>query len=218
MISKSRQSSGALELTPPGPDHARGIGHQSSRSLPDFHRFDHVHHATPVLISPGESRNRQELVSVKLKQPLDECKLQDFRRDEDDGTSEEMTGSDQIGRQGLCRLQDDEWHGKKRERWIRPQRNDPESHSLEKFFLGKPYRYRLRDVRKHPVYDEVRCSKDESERVPDASHESSAESKRRRSMRSSSARKSAANAASRVPTGAARGHRPAFIKPQAELA
>ena len=125
---------------------------------------------TPVLISPGESRNRQQLVSVELKQPLDECKLQDFRRDEDDGTSEEMTGSDQIRRQGLCWLQDDEGHGKKRERWIRPQRNDSESHSLEKFFPGKPYRYRLRDVRKHPVYDEVRCSKDENGRVPDAGH------------------------------------------------
>ncbi len=30
MIWKSRQSSGALILTPTGPNHARGIGHQSS--------------------------------------------------------------------------------------------------------------------------------------------------------------------------------------------
>ena len=37
---------------------------------------------TPILISPSEGRNRQELLSVKLKQPLDECKLQNFRRDE----------------------------------------------------------------------------------------------------------------------------------------
>src|SRR5229473_5585335 len=96
--------------------------------------------------------------------------LQIFILYEGDFTGEKMTGSYQIPRQGLCRLQDDDWHGKKRERWIRPQRNDPESHPLEKLFLGKPYRYRLRDVRKHPVYDEVRRSKDENGRVPDAGH------------------------------------------------
>src|SRR5713226_6204850 len=176
MIWKSRQSLGALILTPPGPNHARGIGRQSSCSPPNFHRFDHVHHVTPISISPSESRNRQQLLSVKLKQPLDECKLQNFRRDEGDGTSKEMPGPDQIPRQGLGRLQDDDRHRKKRERWIRPQRNDPQSHSLEKLFLGKPYRYRLRDMRKHHVYDEIRCSKDENGCVPDAGHVSSTES------------------------------------------
>src|SRR4029453_12362295 len=117
MIWKSGQPPGALKLTPPGPNHSSGIGRQSSCSLPRFHRFDHAHDVTPISISPSESRNRQELLSVKLKQPLDEGKLQDFRRDEDDGTSKEMTGSYQIGRQGLCRLQDDDRHGKQRERW-----------------------------------------------------------------------------------------------------
>jgi hypothetical protein len=71
-------------------------------------------------MSPSEDWNRQELLSVELKQPLDECKLQNFRRDEGDGASEEMTRSQQIPRQGLCRLKDDDWYGKKCERWIRP--------------------------------------------------------------------------------------------------
>src|SRR5258708_2490101 len=100
-------------------------------SLQNFHRFDHVHHVKPILISPSAGRTRQELLSVKLKQLLDECKLQNFSRDEGDGASEEMTGSQQIPSQGLCRLKDDDWHSKKCERWIRPQRNHPESHSLD---------------------------------------------------------------------------------------
>jgi hypothetical protein len=168
---KSKGSMDALILNPSGPKHPCGICRQSSRSLPNFHRFDHVHHVTPILISPSEDRNRQQLLSVKLKQPLDECKLQNFRRDEGDGASEEMAGSQQIRRQGLCRLKDDDWHGKKCERWIRPQRNHPESRSLEKLFLSKPYRYGLRDVRKHPVYDEIHCSQDENGCVPYAGHE-----------------------------------------------
>jgi hypothetical protein len=39
---------------------------------------------TPILISPSEGWDLQQLLSIKLKQPLDECELQNFRRDEGD--------------------------------------------------------------------------------------------------------------------------------------
>jgi hypothetical protein len=98
----------SLELKPTNPKQMSGVFCQSSRRLPDFHRFYQVHHSSPVLISDCESGNRQQLVSIKLKQLFDECQLQYFSGDERDCSRAEMAGSHQISCQRLCRFQDDD--------------------------------------------------------------------------------------------------------------
>src|ERR1700682_3163304 len=63
-----------------------------------------------------------------------------------------------------------------------PQRSHPNSRSLEQFLFCNPYRYRLRDVGKDAVHNEIHGGKDENRCVPYTGHDSSAESKRRRSV------------------------------------
>src|ERR1700737_5443586 len=137
----------SLELKPAGPKQMSGVFRQSSRRLPYFHRFHQVHHLSPVSISPSESGNRQQLVSIKLKQLFDEHQLQYFSGDKRNRARAEMTGSHQISRQRLCRFQDDDRNNQERERRIRPQRDDPEPRSLEKIAFSDPYTYRPRRVR-----------------------------------------------------------------------
>src|SRR5712664_3722098 len=99
-----------------------------------------------------------------------------------------MTSSQQVSRQGFCRLQDDYRHGEECQRRIRPQRSDPKSRTLEKLLFSNPFSYRPREVRKHSVHDEIHRGKNENRCFPDPGHDFSAESKRRPPMCSNSMR------------------------------
>src|SRR5260370_18256717 len=95
------------------------------------------------------------------------------------------------------------------------QQIEPLSFWLENLFLGKPCRDRLRDIRQQPVHNEIRCSKNENGRVPDAGHESSTETKRRRPMRSRFRQEKRCQGVKSVQTGQIAANRPpvASLKP-----
>jgi hypothetical protein len=97
---------------------------------------------SPVSISESKSGNRQQFVAIKLKQLFDAGQLQYFSGDKRNRTRGEVTGSQQISRQWLCRFQDDYRNQQERERRIRSQGNDPEPRLLEKLPFGDPYNYR----------------------------------------------------------------------------
>jgi hypothetical protein len=121
----------------------------ASRGSPRCCRFEEVHNSSPVSVTPGEQRNGKQLLPIQPKQPFDNGKLQNFGRDKDYRSREEMACADQIAAEGLSWLQYDHRH-RKHQRWIRTQRGYPASSPLQYFSFAEPSRNRTREVRRMP--------------------------------------------------------------------